>query len=268
MPHYGWRIARIRARALAVALAVVAVAASAAAAGYWFGARSAPAPAGSASTDPALGKGGKKILYYRNPMGLPDTSPTPKKDSMGMDYIPVYEGEEHDSSGVKISPEKMQKLGVRTAKVERRVLDAVVRAAGRIEVDERRLFTVAPKFEGYIERLYVNATGQFVARGAHLFDAYSPELLAAQREYAIAAHALAQVQDADPQTVAGMKRLADSALARLRNWDVPEEEIARLAAGGEPRRSLAFRAPAAGFVLEKKAVEGMRFMPGEMLGNP
>jgi RND family efflux transporter MFP subunit len=265
MPHYGWRIARIRARALAVALAVVAVAASAAAAGYWFGARSAPAPAGSASTDPALGKGGKKILYYRNPMGLPDTSPTPKKDSMGMDYIPVYEGEEHDSSGVKISPEKMQKLGVRTAKVERRVLDAVVRAAGRIEVDERRLFTVAPKFEGYIERLYVNATGQFVARGAHLFDAYSPELLAAQREYAIAAHALAQVQDADPQTVAGMKRLADSALARLRNWDVPEEEIARLAAGGEPRRSLAFRAPAAGFVLEKKAVEGMRFMPGEML---
>jgi Cu(I)/Ag(I) efflux system membrane fusion protein len=210
-------------------------------------------------------KGGKKILYYRNPMGLPDISPTPKKDSMGMDYIPVYEGEEQDTGGVKISPEKVQKLGVRTAQVERRALDAVVRATGRIEVDERRQFTVTPKFEGYIERLYVNSTGQFVARGEKLFDAYSPELLAAQREYAVAAQGLAQVKDADPQTVAGMKRLADSALARLRNWDVSDEEIALLAAGGEPRRNLGFRAPVAGFVLEKRAVQGMRFMPGEML---
>jgi Cu(I)/Ag(I) efflux system membrane fusion protein len=198
-------------------------------------------------------------------MGLPDISPTPKKDSMGMDYIPVYEGEEQDTGGVKISPEKVQKLGVRTARVQRRTLDAVVRATGRIEVDERRLFTVTPKFEGYIERLYVNATGQFVARGEKLFDAYSPELLAAQREYAVAAQALAQLKDADAQTVAGMKRLADSALARLRNWDVTDEEIAQLAAGGEPRRTLSFRAPVAGFVLEKKAVQGMRFMPGEML---
>ncbi|MFN3961282.1 MAG: efflux RND transporter periplasmic adaptor subunit, partial [Parvularculaceae bacterium] len=183
-----------------------------------------------------------------------------------MDYIPVYEGDEQEAaSGVKIGPEKVQKLGVRTAKVERRALDAVVRATGRIEIDERRQFTIAPKFEGYIERLYVNATGQFVAAGDRLFDAYSPELLAAQREYAVAAHGPAQLKDADPQTVAGMRRLADAALARLRNWDVSEDEIAQLAAGAEPRRTLTFRAPAPGVVLEKKAVQGMRFMPGEML---
>jgi Cu(I)/Ag(I) efflux system membrane fusion protein len=198
-------------------------------------------------------------------MGLPDTSPTPKKDSMGMDYLPVYEGEDEGGSGIKISMERVQKLGVRVAPVERRAVDAVVRASGRVEVDERRLNTVTAKFEGYIEKLHVNATGQGVARGQPLFDAYSPDLLAAQREYAVAMNALAQLKDADAATQAGMKRLADSALQRLRLWDVTDEEIARLSAGGEPRRTLSFRAPVGGVVLERRATQGMRFMPGEML---
>jgi Cu(I)/Ag(I) efflux system membrane fusion protein len=183
-----------------------------------------------------------------------------------MDYIPVYEGEDEDSgSGIRISTEKIQKLGVRTAAVERRALDAVVRASGRIEIDERRLATITPKFEGYVETLHVNATGQVVTRGEPLFEAYSPELLAAQREYAVATRGVAELKGADPQTVASMKRIADSALARLRNWDVSDEQIAKLAAGAEPRRALTFSAPVAGVVLEKKAVQGMRFMPGEML---
>ncbi len=259
----GLRIAR--GRASGVVLAVVASAAVTAGAGYWFGTRGAhQATAPSVAAIPE--KGGKKILYYRNPMGLPDTSPTPKKDSMGMDYIPVYEGEDQDAgSGIKISTEKVQRLGVRTAKVEKRTLDAVVRATGRVEIDERRLNTISAKFEGYIERLYVNVTGQYVARGTPLFEAYSPELLAAQREYAVAAQGLATLRNADAQTQAGMKRLADSALARLRNWDVTDEDIARLASGGEPKRALTLRAPAGGIVIERKATQGMRFMPGEML---
>ena len=258
---------RMRGRAPAIALSIVVVAALAAGAGYWFGTRQAGHGAAATTTDAggAADKGGRKILYYRNPMGLPDTSPTPKKDSMGMDYIPVYEGEDEGGSGIKISMERVQKLGVRVARVERRELDAVVRASGRIEVDERRLNTVTAKFEGYIERLYVNATGQGVAKGEPLFDAYSPELLAAQREYAVAIQGLAQLKDADELARAGIKRLADSALGRLRLWDVTDEEISRLAASGEPRRTLTFRAPAGGIVLERKAVQGMRFMPGDML---
>ena len=89
-----------------------------------------------------------KILYYRNPMGLPDTSPTPKKDSMGMDYIPVYEGEETGTDQVRISPEKVQKLGVRTEAAQRRALSRPVRAVGLIAPDERRLFAVTPRYEG------------------------------------------------------------------------------------------------------------------------
>jgi hypothetical protein len=241
--------------------------AAAAGAGYWFGGRQAGGgheQAATAAADPA--QAGRKILYYRNPMGLPDTSPTPKKDSMGMDYIPVYEGEDEDAAArVKISTAKVQRLGVRSEAAQRRVLDAVVRATGRVEVDERRLFTITPKFEGYVEKLFVNATGQYVARGAPLFEAYSPELLATQREYAIAAQGLAQVKGADSATVDGMKRLADSALERLRNWDVTDEQIAQLAAGGAPVRALTFRAPASGHVIERRATQGMRFMPGEML---
>lgn len=255
-----------RGRAGVMALAVVATAVVAAAAGYLLGARGSHAPSEAAGSAPAPDKGSRKILYYRNPMGLPDISPVPKKDAMGMDYIPVYEGEEQEAGGgVRISPEKVQKLGVRTAQVERRTLDAPVRAAGRIEIDERRVFAVTPRFEGYVERLYVNATGQFVAPGERLFDAYSPELLAAQREYAVAAQGLAQLGQADAQAIAGMKRLADAALARLRAWGVGDDDIARLAAGGEPRRTHAVRAPGSGVVLEKKAVQGMRFMPGEEL---
>jgi Cu(I)/Ag(I) efflux system membrane fusion protein len=254
-----------------VAGVVLVASALAAAGGFWLGQHGAHQMPAMTAADTAGGAsagetGGRKLLYYRNPMGLPDTSPTPKKDSMGMDYIAVYEGEDQDDGGtVKLTPSKIQKLGVRVAPAERRVLDAVVRASGRVEIDERRLTNVTPKFEGYIERLYVNATGQAVARGDKLFDAYSPELLAAQREYAVAAQGLAQLKDADAQTRAGMQRLAESALARLRNWDVTDAELAQLTAGGAPRRELTFRAPAGGIVLERKAVQGMRFMPGEML---
>ncbi len=248
-------------------IVVVAVAA-ALGAGYWLGSRGGhetAAPQATAQTEG--GKKERKLLYYRNPMGLPDTSPVPKKDPMGMDYIPVYEGEEtaDAGSGIVVSTEKVQKLGVRTEIAALRELSRGVRASGRIEVDERRLHTVSPKFEGWIEKLHVNATGQPVGRGQPLAEVYSPELVSAQKEYAIAAQGRESLRDAGPEAQAGMKQLADSGLSRLRNWDISDEQIARLREGGEVRRTLTLRAPAAGVVMEKKAVAGMRFMPGEML---
>ncbi|MDO8958896.1 MAG: efflux RND transporter periplasmic adaptor subunit [Rhodocyclaceae bacterium] len=248
--------------------AVVALAvAIAAGVGYWAGGQQhGVAIVGSGETATAAAPGGKKLLYYRNPMGLPDTSPTPKKDSMGMDYIAVYEGEEDTGSGeVKISTARVQKLGVRVEAASFRELSRPIRAAGRVEIDERRVHTVAPKFEGWIESLHVSATGQPVGRGQPLFEAYSPELVSAQREYQVAAQGLLALKDASPEAREAMRRLADAALVRLRNWDISAEQIERLAQGGEARRTLSFRAPAGGVVLEKKAVAGMRFMPGEML---
>ena len=252
----------------AVAVVVGAVVAAAAAGGYFIGTRQGAAPAARATAAPAAAaKKERKLLYYRNPMGLPDTSPVPKKDQMGMDYIAVYEGEEQAASGneLKISTDRLQKLGVRTQPAERRALNRIVRAAGRIEVDERLLATISPKFEGYVERLHVNTTGQPVTRGQPLFEAYSPELVAAQREYAIAARGVTTLRDSSTESRSGMSQLAESSLTRLRNWDVSDEQIAALARTGEAQRSVTFRSPATGIVMEKKAVSGMRFMPGEML---
>jgi len=252
--------------------AVAAVVVAALAAGYFVGRSGHEPPAGSSSSAPAAGASGeaqpgqRKLLYYRNPMGLPDTSPVPKKDPMGMDYIPVYEGEELDAAGtVKVSADRIQTLGVRTETASKRVLARAVRAVGTIDINERGQHTVAPKFEGWIEKLHVNTTGQAVARGQPLAEVYSPELVSAQREYLIAYNATRTLGSAGADAQAGMSQLANAALERLRNWDISEQQIARLREGGEPRRTLTLTAPASGVIIKDPPVAGMRFMPGEAL---
>ena len=257
--------------AFATAGAVVLVGAVGAGS-YSLGARSqAPAHEGASAVAPAASAATqRKLLYYRNPMGLADTSPTPKKDPMGMDYVPVYEGE--DESGepasanqIRISTEKIQKLGVRTEAASMRLLGRTVRAAGRVEADERRVFAIAPKFEGYVERLHVNVTGQPVVKGQPLFEVYSPELVSAQREYVIAMQGVQAMKDAVPEAQGGMKQLAESSLTRLRNWDLSPAQVSALMKTGQAQRTISFPSPVSGVVTEKKALQGMRFMPGDML---
>ena len=201
----------------------------------------------------------RRILYYRNPMGLADTSPVPKKDGMGMDYVPVYEGDAGAGNVLRIAPEKVQRIGVRTEAAAPREIRSAIMTVGVIEADERSLVTIAPRFEGWIETLHANETGRAVRRGEALFSAYSPELVAAQQEYLLALDAKRR----------GSGQLADELLqtarARLLNWQMAEADIRALEARGEPQRAVNFRAPTDGVVLEKAAVQGMRFMPGEML---
>ncbi|MFZ5524271.1 MAG: efflux RND transporter periplasmic adaptor subunit [Pseudomonadota bacterium] len=240
----------------ALLLLVVAIA------GYWFGTHATSAEKETMSTARAE----RQVLYYRNPMGLPDTSPVPKTDAMGMDYVPVYEGDEGISNGnqVVLNVEKVQKLGVKSEAATLRMLDKTVRAAGKIEINERRTYTIAPKFEGWVERLYVNASGQPVSKGQPLFEVYSPELISALREYALATQGEASLKAAGDEARSSMRQLAAASLARLRNWDIADDQIKQLASG-EARKNLTYYAPVSGIVLEKKAVQGMRFMPGEML---
>ena len=136
---------------------------------------------------------------------------------------------------------------------------------GKVEVDERRLYTVAPKFEGWIQQLHVNATGQTVSRGQALMEVYSPDLVSAQQEYATAEKGAISLQHGYADAQSGIRQLADSALLRLRNWDISETQLQRLRQTGVVRRTLTLSSPASGVVLEKVAVQGMRFMPGEVL---
>lgn len=214
----------------------------------------------------AAPKGKGKILYYRNPMGLPDRSAVPKKDAMGMDYIPVYEGDEADGGGsVKISLDKVQKLGVQSTPAELRELSRTVRAVGTVQADEHRLFVINPKFDGWIEKLHVNATGQAVRRGEPLMEVYSPELVAAQQDYLLAWRSFQDMARAGQDARAAARELADAALQRLRYWDISGDQIKRLQRDGTVTRTLTLRSPADGVVMEKAAVEGMRFTAGEPL---
>ncbi|MBF0625748.1 MAG: efflux RND transporter periplasmic adaptor subunit [Magnetococcales bacterium] len=216
---------------------------------------------------PVADQGPRKIVYYRNPMGLADTSPTPKKDSMGMDYIPVYADElaPPGSGAVRIGLDKVQKLGVKTAPATRRAITRPIRAVGTVQVDERRLRVVSQKYEGWIERLHADVTGQSVRRGQPLMEVYSPDLVLAQEEYLAASRAEEQLRNADPETRRLAGSLAESALIRLRNWDIAEALIDGLRSRGSASRTLTVAAPVSGVILEKQAVQGMRFSPGEML---
>lgn len=190
---------------------------------------------------------GGKVKFYRDPMGGPDTSPVPKKDSMNMAYIPVCEDEAAEAPGtVKVSLDKVQRLGVRTEEVRGRELSRAVRAFATVQFDERKQYVVAPRYGGWIEKLFVNATGDMVKPGQPLFEVYSPELAVLQQEWRLAGRGA-------------------YAADKLRNLDYPEAELERLRRGDAPLRTVTIRSPVAGTVVEKMAVEGMRFGLGEAL---
>lgn len=131
----------------------------------------------------ASGTTERKIKYYRNPMGLPDTSPTPKKDSMGMNYIPVYEGEDSDDGSVKLSPGKIQRTGVKSEPAAQRVIRTLIRAPGTIQLDERRISVISMRAESWVQKVADVTTGTRVAKGQPLMEIYSPSVASASAEY-------------------------------------------------------------------------------------
>jgi Cu(I)/Ag(I) efflux system membrane fusion protein len=196
--------------------------------------------------------GNRKVLYYRNPMGLADTSPVPKKDWMGMDYIPVYEGEDEPGT-VTVSLDKMQRSGVRTAPVERRNLVQAVRTPGTAKPDERSLRIVSLRADGFIEKLYVNETGKHVRAGDKLFRVYSPQIVTAQIDFRTST-----IPGGGPRSESG-------ALQKLRNLDVPETVIEALRKDPSPQMSIDWPAPTTGVVMQKRVIEGQMVRAGEEL---
>lgn len=202
---------------------------------------------------PAEAKAERKIKYYRNPMGLPDTSPAPKKDSMGMDYIPVYEGEDTDDGSVKLSPGKIQRTGAKSAPVVRQAIRSIIRAPGVVKEDERRVSVVALRFEGFVESVANVTTGDHVHKGQALMNVYSPALSSAAAEYLSAINAGATGKD-----LKGARR-------RLENLATSETAIKELERTREISLSIPWLSPQDGEILERNAVNGMRAGPGDVL---
>jgi len=188
----------------------------------------------------------RKVLYWRAPMNPTEIYQNPGKSAMGMDLVPVYEGESpEDPSAIRIDPVIQQNMGIRTAKVKKGPLVRTLRTYGHITPDETLTAQVSPKTNGWIEKLYVDFKGKYVPKGAPLFDLYSPELVAAQEEYLVAF-----------QRSLGGKSMLDSSRRRLQYFDVPESEIHKLEKTGKVSKTMMIRSPLNGFVIEKHAEEG------------
>jgi Cu(I)/Ag(I) efflux system membrane fusion protein len=195
----------------------------------------------------------RRVKYYRNPMGLPDTSPVPKKDSMGMGYIPVYEDEDTDDGSVKLSPGKIQRTGAKSEPATMTPVRSVIRAPGTVQEDERRVSVVALRFEGFVESVANVTTGDHIHKGQVLMNVYSPALSSASAEYLSAFNA-----GATGRELKGARR-------RLENLATPEPAIKELERTREISLSVPWLAPQDGEILERNAVNGMRAAPGDVL---
>ena len=214
-------------------------------------------PVRKAAQSAAAASAERKIKYYKSTMMPGETSPHPGKDSMGMDMVPVYEeaaGGAGESALISIDPVTIQNMGIRTEAVTRGPLRKVIRTVGIIDYDETALTDVTVKYKGWIEKLFVDSTGQEVKQGEPLFEIYSPDLVSAQNEYLIALGA-----------GAGSANLKASALRKLRNFDISPDQIATLEAKREIKKTLRVSAPASGVVVEKMAVQGQMVDSGMKL---
>jgi Cu(I)/Ag(I) efflux system membrane fusion protein len=196
-----------------------------------------------ATAEPSLGR---KILYYRNPMGLPDVSKVPKKDPMGMDYIPAYEDDADEGGVIKISPGRVQRIGVKSEPAQRRKIVQPVRAPGTIQLDERRIAVISLRAESFIESVADITTGSEVRKDQPLFRLYSPAIAAAAAQYL---------------TNSGLQASAQ----RLLNLAVPQQLLAEIERTRQVPMTITWTAPSDGVVLERNVVEGMRAMPGDVL---
>lgn len=250
------------------------------------------APSGPGG-NPSKASGEPRVLFYRNPMNPAITSAVPAKDEMGMDYIAVYEDEgktpgktaeqeteeffapDADASKkggiaglgpVNLAPEGLALAGVVSAPAVRTTLQSEIRTVGRVVSDETRVRKIQTRVSGWVEKLFVDYTGQQVRKGDPVLRLYSPELLSSQQEYLQAIQMAKQFAgSSDPETRKFGENLRNSARQRLRLFDVPDSFVDEVEKGHNPRQGVTLVAPASGFVTGKEVFEGQKVEPGQEL---
>jgi RND family efflux transporter MFP subunit len=220
-----------------------------------------PAPSGGADAS------GRKVLYWYDPMVPGSKFDKPGKSPfMDMQLVPKYADEEGGASEsavkVGLSPEAIRATGVAVVPVEKASFSPEIRAVGTIETDETRLVRVAARVAGRIEKLYADYTGQRVSAGAPLYELYSPDLVATQREYLLALENRRKLAGGTPDAIASAESLVSAARDRLRLWGISAAQIASLERSGRPELALTYRSPITGTVLQKMAVEGQYVTEG------
>jgi len=215
----------------------------------------APAPAA---------KKERKIKYWVAPMDPSYIRDKPGKSPMGMDLVPVYEEVGEEAPGaIKVSSATLQSMGVRTAKVEVRPLSRLTLAVGLVNFNERNLATITTKVNGWVERLFVNATGDPVRKGQTLLSLYSPDLVSSQEEYLLAARNLKAMKNSPVKEMAdGARRLAEASRRRLEYFDIGASQIDTLERTGQVKKNLTLASPANGIVTKRMVTQGMYVQAG------
>jgi Cu(I)/Ag(I) efflux system membrane fusion protein len=190
---------------------------------------------------------------------------------------PGQQQPQEEAPTVEISPEKQQLIGVKIATVSVQPLKRIIRTVGTVDYDQRKLYNVNTKVEGWIEKLYVNYTGMYVKNGEPLAEVYSPELWATQQEFINVVRWAKRAQNKNesaqtetPSAFGSMvakdaEALVEASRQRLRLWDISEEQIKKIEESERPIRTLTIYSPVSGYVLQKTALQGMKVMPGEKL---
>ncbi len=224
------------------------------------------------SLTPALGASNeRKVLFYRSPMDPKQTSPKPRKDEMGMDYVPVYSDEMSDNAptvaglaAIDIDPSRQQLIGLSTADAKLAKVGGAWRTVGRVVVDETRVHHVNLKVAGFVERIYVDFIGKQVYKGQPLFSLYSPELLAAQDEYLLALKTRGILNAASANPDSENDTLVNASRRRLALWDLPDKTLDQIAQTRQATKSITFYSPASGVITKKDIVQGMKLDAGAM----
>lgn len=159
---------------------------------------------------------------------------------------------------VELPHERRQAIGVRTAVIAKQPLTASIRTVGIVAPDERTVRKVQTKISGWVDRLYVNFTGQYVKAGQPILSIYSPELVATEREYLLA---LTAGKNANGMSDAEKRLLVESARNRLKLWDLTDTQIKEIERSAEPRRTVDLHSPISGFVTMKPVHQGMYVTP-------
>ena len=210
-------------------------------------------------------KGERKIKYWVAPMDPTYIRDKPGKSPMGMDLVPVYEDEPAaaQEGTIAVDPRIVQSMGVRTAKAEVKEISRTIRAVGQVTYDERNLTVVTTKLPGWVERLYVKATGDPIRKGRRLLSLYSPELVTTQEEYLLALKNLQTMQQSGiPEFQESSRRLLAAARQRLEYWDIPDSQIERLKRTGEVQKTLTLVSPVNGIVIKRMVTEGQMVRAG------
>lgn len=225
--------------AFLVALAVIVVLLGAVA-GLWWHSRTAmpaskPEPQAGGASMPASASG--------SPSAAPEQAETPL-------------------APMQISAQRLQSIGVKTGEVQRKLVQDEILTTGNVAVDETRLAYVQVRFSGYIQKVFADATYQYVRKGQPLFTIYSPDLVATEREYLVAKQNQQQVaQSTVPGVATGAASLVDATAERLKQWNIPQREIARLESSGQVQQDLEIDSPVSGYITEREALPNMYAQP-------